>query len=96
MTSLPQPPNDDRSSSGPPALLLDRHLFEAAQSMSLRAEQNRDPQRTQLFVDLGVIGQLRNTNHQLLYGRRGRGRRTSSGGWPLSSTGRVRLRSTST
>jgi hypothetical protein len=58
------------------ALMIDdRRIFRAISQIKIRSdrfEESSDYERT--FVDSGIIDELDNYNHQILYGRRGTGK----------------------
>ncbi len=58
-----------------PNLIADDIVTQAVTSLVQRAEREEDPQRlVRTYVDTGILTQLKNTNNQVLYGRRGTGK----------------------
>jgi hypothetical protein len=56
-------------------LISDENVVQAITSLVQRAEREEDPQRlVRTYVDTGILSQLKNTNNQVLYGRRGTGK----------------------
>ena len=56
-------------------MLNDTHLMKAASSLRQRSESRQEERKiVQTFVDVGILAQLTNQNHQIVYGRRGTGK----------------------
>ena len=56
-------------------MLQDPNLRSAVAKIVQRSERQEDPDRlVELYVDVGLLPQLENINHQVLYGRRGTGK----------------------
>ena len=56
-------------------MIQDRTLAKAVSDLRQRSERQEDSQKIMgSFVDLGILPQLLNANHQILYGRRGTGK----------------------
>jgi hypothetical protein len=56
-------------------MLNDTQLMKAASSLRQRSESRQEERKiVQTFVDVGILAQLTNQNHQIVYGRRGTGK----------------------
>lgn len=57
------------------SLLEDQYLMQAVSGIRQRSERQQDVQKLiDVFVDVGIIAQINNTNNQIIYGRRGTGK----------------------
>ena len=56
-------------------MIQDREIIKAVSKIRQRAERQSDIQKlVESYVDTGIVPQLLNNNHQILYGRRGTGK----------------------